>query len=294
MENITQLEVCEKLKKLYDDSENRIKTEAIIRHAFINKTSKETVDSKVNAQMNSIMVGIHDINPKFKEGSKNYDLTKKRVSETLAEYEKTLIELSEFYDGKINQLILRKVELEASLVGSIINEEYLKQRIIKKNEQKDNDSVKKSVKDNIKLAIERIKSQREKNQKIDPMDISKLLDQQDVVIELDQKLSDRIEESERDKKDNKDFIEKIEKEISMINSEIDKINDRKKDSIFEAMEIGGRAMTTSIRRPRMFNKITRFFVSKFNTAKIVETTIIKPLILRIENFRNNELSSMKG
>lgn len=294
MEYENAQEKCEKLKKLYDESEGKIKTEAMVRYAFINKTSQETVNDKVNAQMNSIMVGIHEINPKFKEGSKNYDATKKRVTEILAEYEQTLIELSEFYDGKIEQLILRKVELEANLVGCILNEEYLKQRIIKKNKQKDNDLVKRSVKDNIKIAIEKIKNQRENNQKIDPMDISKLLDQQDVVIELDQKLSDRIEKSVKDEKDNKDFIKKIEKEISMINSEIDRINGRKKDSIYEAMEVGSRAITTNIRRPRVFNKITRFFVSRFNTAKIIETTIIKPLVIRIENFRNNELAGMKG
>ena len=44
----------------------------------------------------------------------------------------------------------------------------------------------------------------------------------------------------------------------------------------------------------MFKKITRFFVSRFNTAKVVQNTIIEPLNQRIESFKNNELSSMKG
>ena len=50
----------------------------------------------------------------------------------------------------------------------------------------------------------------------------------------------------------------------------------------------------TIRRPRVIKKITTFFASRFNTAKVVENTIINPLNLRIENFKNNELSSMKG
>ena len=51
------------------------------------------------------------------------------MTETLASYEQALIELSQFYDGKIEQLILRKVELESSLIGTILNAEYLKENL---------------------------------------------------------------------------------------------------------------------------------------------------------------------
>ena len=60
------------------------------------------------------------------------------------------------------------------------------------------------------------------------------------------------------------------------------------------MEVGGTEMVTNIRRPRVIKRITTFFASRFNTAKVVETTIINPLITRIENFKSNELSGMKG
>ena len=60
------------------------------------------------------------------------------------------------------------------------------------------------------------------------------------------------------------------------------------------MEVGDNQLTTSIKRPRVFKKITRFFVSRFNTAKVVQTSIIAPLNLRIESFKNNELLDMKG
>ena len=45
---------------------------------------------------------------------------------------------------------------------------------------------------------------------------------------------------------------------------------------------------------QVFKKITRFFVARFNTAKVVQTTIIDPLNMRIEAFRVNELANMKG
>ena len=294
MENLTDGEKCKNLLKLYNESERKIKANAMVSRAYIDKVSLDTIDEKVNAQMNSIKVGICNINPKFKEGSKNYDVTKKLVSETLSKYEQALIELSKFYDGKIEQLILRKVELEASLVGAIINEEYLNQSIVKRNNQKENDKVKKSVKENIKTVLEKIKTKRSNNAEVDPKMITNLLDQQEVAIELEEQLSNKIDKTVKDKNENKEFLSKVEKEISMIDTEINRINDRKKESIYNAMEVGNKEMITTIRKPRMFKKITRFFVSRFNTAKVVETTIIEPLNSRIENFKNTELSSMVG
>lgn len=136
MEELTEQEICQNLEKLYDESENRVKTNAIMRRAYIDRTSVDTINQKVTAQLNAIKTGIYDINPKFKEGSKNYENTKELVTETLAQYEQALVELSQFYDGKIEQLIIRKVELEANLVGTILNEEYLYQKVARKTEQK--------------------------------------------------------------------------------------------------------------------------------------------------------------
>ena len=100
MEELTEQEICQNLEKLYDESENRVKTNAIMRRAYIDRTSKDTINQKVTAQLNAIKTGIYDINPKFKEGSKNYENTKELVTETLAQYEQALVELSQFYDGK--------------------------------------------------------------------------------------------------------------------------------------------------------------------------------------------------
>ena len=93
---------------------------------------------------------------------------------------------------------------------------------------------------------------------------------------------------------NEEYMEKIEKEIDLIDREISKLNERKIKSIYDAMEVGGSELTTAIKRPRVFKKITRFFISRFNTAKVVKTSIIDPLNLRIESFKNNELLNMKG
>lgn len=294
MEELTEQEIrCQNLFKIYNESESTIKSNAMVNRAYIEKVSNDTINEKVNAQMASIRTEIYNINPKFKEGSKNYENTKKLVTETLTNYEKALVELSQFYDGKIEQLILRRVELESSLIASILNEEYLTQKIIKKSNQKENDTLKKSIAENIKSVFEKFKSKKENKSELDPKMINNMLDQQDVAMDLEQKLINRVEETKKDKNSNKEYIENIEKEILMIDNEISKINERKQISIYDAMEIGNKEITISIRKPKMLKKITRFFISRFNTAKVVETSIIKPLNLRIENFRNNELLSMK-
>ena len=294
MENLSQIEICKELLKLYDESENQIKSDAIVNRAYVDKVSVDTINEKVIAQMNSIKADIYNINPKFKEGSKNYDNTKKLVTETLANYEKTLLELSEFYDKKIEQLIIKKVELESSLVSYIVNEEYFSQKIVAKNNQKENDTLKKSLKENIKTVIEKLKHKKSNNSELDIKMINNLMDQQDVVGETEIQLANRVEKSVKDKNNNKELIGSTEQEITIINDEINRINERKKKSLLDAMEIGNKELIANIKKPRMLKKITRFFVSRFNTAKVIETTVINPLNTRIENFRNSELANIKG
>ena len=292
MENEQNVAVA--LKKLYDESEYRVKTNAIVSRAYTDKISKETIEEKVEAQMNSIKISMHEINPRFKEGSKNFDTTKEAIIRVMAEYEQALKELSEFYDGKIEQLILRKVELEAHLVGTLLHEEYLYQEIERSKKQKDFDYVKDTISSTIKKVFDRLTNKKKDKQEIDVSLLQKMQDAKDVEDEIDVGNSKKVEVTEQDKKENKEFLEKIEKEIRLIDDEIKRINERKKQSLYEAMEIGEKYMTVTIKKPKMFKKITRFFVSRFNTAKVIENTIIEPLNQRIESFKNNELSSMKG
>lgn len=294
MENIEEVEICKALKKLYDESEDIVKSDAFVCRAYINKISLDTINEKVNAQMNAVKTGIYEINHNFKESSKNYEQVRELVSETLANYKDTLIELSDFYDGKIEQLILRKVELEASLVGSLLNDEYLYRKINRRIYQKENDEVRNSVKDNVKFFIDKIKSKKQEQVQVDPTEIYKTMDAQDVIDEVDEKNSASLITAKVNKKENLDSISRIEKEITLVNSEIERLNEQKRKAIYDAMEIGDRSIAKNIRKPRVFKKITRFFISRFNTAKIVEATILDPLNLRIESFRNNELSNMRG
>ena len=65
---MTDQEICINLKKLYDETESKIRTNAMVSRAFIDKISTNVINDKVNAQLNSIKTGIYNINPKFKDG----------------------------------------------------------------------------------------------------------------------------------------------------------------------------------------------------------------------------------
>ena len=253
------------LKGVYERTSEGISIDAMVNRALTDKITSETINQKVNSQMNAITVGIKNINPKFNENSKNYDITKAAILDTLTNYEAALVELSEFYDGKIEQLILRKVELESHLLGSIVKDEYLIKKEEEKKIQKDNDKVKRNISTAFKNMIEKLGNKKKQNE-IDATLISKAKDAQDIEFEIDEQLSARIEKTKEEETQNKDRIAKVEKEIFLINDEIKTLNERKKQNLLDAMEVGEKWVTTTI----------------------------EPLNGRIEDFVNNELANVKG
>ena len=283
-----------KLKEYYDALESKIKTDAVVSRAYTDKLSLETIENKVDSQLNSINASISSINSKFTEGSKNYDLAKKNIVEALEKYKENLVELSEFYDGKIEQLILSKVELEAALLGGIVNEEFLDYKVALKTKQKDNDALKKKINDNSMQAYQRILAERQASGAVVPLALRYKKDADDINKEIEVKMQNRIEKSKKEKKENTEDLEKKESQIRTINSEIERINQRKVEAITRAMEEGDVFLTTNVKKPRAFSRIKRFFVSRFNTYKVIDDTIITPLNKKIEEFKNVELSNMKG
>ena len=197
-----------KLKEYYDSLESKIKTDAVVSRAYTDKLSLETIENKVDSQLNSINASISSINSKFTEGSKNYDLAKKNIVEALEKYKENLVELSEFYDGKIEQLILSKVELEAALLGGIVNEEFLDYKVALKTKQKDNDALKKKINDNSMQAYQRILAERQASGAVVPLALRYKKNADDINKEIEVKMQNRIEKSKKEKKENTEDLEK--------------------------------------------------------------------------------------
>lgn len=177
--------------------------------------------------------------------------------------------------------------------GSIVTDEYLMRKEEEKILQKENDKAKKNISNVFRGMVEKIGKKKKENE-IDVALISKTKDAQDIEQEFNEQLNARIQKTKNEEVENRERISKIEKEIHLIDEEIQKINERKKQNLLDAMEVGDKWMTTNIKKTRTFSKLTRFFVSRFNTPKLIIKTIIDPLNARIEDFVNNELANIKG
>ena len=124
--NISEEYASLALKRFYDTATNDVQNSALVNRALADKISTETITQKVNNQLQSIYTSINRINPKFNETSKNYGTIKKDILDVLTDYELALTEFSDYYDVKLEELILKKVELESNLIGKVFKEENLK------------------------------------------------------------------------------------------------------------------------------------------------------------------------
>lgn len=271
-----------KLKDFYENVSNEIVLSAILNRIYIDKTSTEIVSNKVNNQVNSMKAQVNQINPKFNEKSKNYDKMEEEMLNTITNFEDVLKQFCDTYDDKIEAIIFKKVELEFRLLMAVVLKEYLYK---KETDNKDEKSILKSL----NTVVDKIKKKVSKKEQFDVSLVNRLKDGQDIEQELQNNTmqSDKYKENQR-------YIVKLEKEIKNLNKEIKRLNEEKTNKIFEAMELGGKGLTTEIRKPRKLNAITRFFSNRFNTYKAIMKNIIEPMNQRIDEFKVNSLNKING
>ena len=164
------------LRRFFDTTTNNIEVSALVNRALADKISTETINKKVNNQLNSIYAQMSRINPKFNESSKNYKTIKQDILDVLTDYELALTELSDYYDVQLEELILKKVELEANLVGKVFREENLKKLENNKIKFKDNDTLKSGFAEKTQNILDQMAANRQSNNSIDLTNIRRLQD----------------------------------------------------------------------------------------------------------------------
>lgn len=186
------------LDKIWKQNSENIQMEAIVNRALTDKISTETINTKVNSKLNAISVEIKNINPKYNENSKNYDSTKADILDALTNYETALMELSDFYDEKIEQLILKKVELDTQKLGLLMKDEILLEKTEKKIGEKENLTSK--VSKGVKSIVEKInfKNQNKEKEYIDVSLYNKVQDIADIKQEVNQKMESRVKKAKED------------------------------------------------------------------------------------------------
>ncbi len=271
------------LKNRYENIKNEIHLSAILNRVYSEKLTGEIIRTKVTNQFNSMETSISRINPKFSEKAKNFDKMKQQMMETLDHYELNLTQLSQIHNAEIEELILKKVEIESKLLMAILTKEQLYRNDRKKQTEND----KNIILHGINHVVEKIKNKAKEKKQVDVNLINRIQDGKEVEKEIKEKL-----QASEEFRNNQAYIRKLEKEIKIITKKITNLNEQTASKIFDAMETGDKMLSTQIKRPHTIKRITKFFTNRFNTYHVIIKNVIEPVNQRIDEFKVNELKKV--
>ncbi|MCR5185573.1 MAG: hypothetical protein K6D97_00450 [Clostridia bacterium] len=280
------------LMNTFSEAESAIKSSALVTRAYYSRVSSETINDKVDYEMNAIKTSIREVYPKFKDGTKNYERIKELVSTSMVDYEKNLTELGHFYDIKIDSLILDKVETESCLCYSILSKRYFGDKARIRDNLKNNDRAKFSVKETMIGFIDKFSRKKEEKQSIDPMMMNKLMDSQDIVNDFNSFNDHEYNRIIEDARANEEDITSFKKKVKETDEKIMRINEEKKSKIVDAMEDGGKEVSVVIKRPKTFSRITKFFAIRFNLLGYIQNSVISKLNDRVKRYREEVLAKI--
>ena len=258
--------------EMYKKIANDVKLIAILNKVYAYKASKEIINSKVQNQLNAINVSVNQINPKFASKSKNYGKVSNEILYTMSNYEIVLNQISIEYNEKLDEILKDKVEIETKI---------LLKYVLNNISEDEKTTIKKRIVKTVVSAIDKIKGKIKKNEVVDVGLINKLQDSQDIEVEMRKaKIVDQN-------------ITVLNNELADLNQKINKINEDKENEIINALEKSEKSLSLEIKKPRTFNKITKYFVNRFNTYNAIMKNVILPINQRIEEFRNDKLMNIE-
>lgn len=211
------------LKNRYENVKNEITLTAILNRVYAQKISNETIQTKVSNQLHSIETSINRINPKFSEKSKNYDKIKEQIMDILNQFELNLRQFCEVSDNEIQEIILKKVELEYKVLMAIINTEYFERR--EKNESKAKQRNK--INQNMKNSLEKLEKEvRKMTQRISELNEQKVKKIFDAMETENKSISTQIRKPRTIKKITKFFSNRFNTYNVIVKSVLDPIGHR--------------------------------------------------------------------
>jgi len=280
-------------KNFIDNISIFLKSEAIIKMAIIKKTSNDVITDKVNKKRIALNISIVKINSKYDSCNSKYLEIQDNIESIMKNYENILKDLANFFDTKIEQLILKKLELEADLVGCLIKDEYFYEEECHKKEEKENDKLLIALSSSVKSFISKLTKKKEQKV-IDVTMISKLQDKEELKKEQSDKLNLSLENTHQIKQANLDYITRLEDEIFSIEKEINRLNSNKEKTINDAMENNSKELVIQNNNKKLFSKIKLFFRSKINPNKVIFENVINPMKQYIKDYNDNVLENIKG
>ncbi len=125
------------------------------------------------------------------------------------------------------------------------------------------------------------------DEKMQQMILKKLALEFELLTEIVRKNLQSEEETKKEKS-----IFELEKQIKKMSQKIRNLDTEKNNKIFEAMEVGGKELTSDLKKTRKIKKITTFFSNRFYTDQVILKSLILPMRQRIDEFQVNELKKV--
>ena len=266
------------LEKMWSKNYKYIELQALISKAREERTIEELIDNKVNFEFNSMLYQIKSLNSKYNEKRKSYVDIKDEMITLLKRYEKKLYKLCDSYVEELDSLFIERTTLQYQKLNKIIENTMLI------NQDNGNNSIRKRISkriaDSMTNLMAKIKNKSiNKEAYIDVSLYNKMADEIGIKKEIDEKIVLKV-----NSKNEKYLIEvdNITIKIRDVDKKIKKLYSKIEKSILNSMESKEKALSTDV-KPKLREKVTLYFLSRFNMPYLVRKKVFQPFQERLNN-----------
>ena len=278
-EKVVDVQYNKTLEDIWKKNYKLIELQAIVSKAKSERIIEDLIDDKVNAEFNGMLYQIKQLNRKYGEKNRSYAEIKDELITLLKRYEKKLYEIIDNDVEELENLFIEMATLQYQKLNTII------ENAIIITEEKNNSIQKKiaqRISDSMKNLMALITNKTlDKEGYIDVSLYNKMADEIGIQNEIDKKIILKV-----NSKNEKYLIEveEITIEIKKVEKKIEKINKKINQLILDSMESEEKSLSTDI-KPKFKEKVSLFFLSKFNMPYLVRKRVLQPFEERILNYK---------
>ena len=278
-EKIVDVQYNKTLEDIWKKNYKLIELQAILSKAKSERIIEDLIDDKVNAEFNGMLYQIKQLNRKYGEKNRSYAEIKDELITLLKRYEKKLYEIIDNDVEELENLFVEMATLQYQKLNTII------ENAIIITEEKNNSIQKKiaqRISDSMKNLMALITNKTlDKEGYIDVSLYNKMADEIGIQNEIDKKIILKVNSK------NEKYLIEIEEitiKIKKVEKKIEKLYEKITQLILNSMESEEKSLSTDV-KPKLKEKISLFFLSRFNMPYLVRKKVFQPFEERIENYK---------
>ena len=278
-EKVVDVQYNKTLEDIWKKNYKLIELQAILSKAKSERIIEDLIDDKVNAEFNGMLYQIKQLNRKYGEKNRSYAEIKDELITLLKRYEKKLYEIIDNDVEELENLFIEMATLQYQKLNTII------ENAIIITEEKNNSIQKKiaqRISDSMKNLMALITNKTlDKEGHIDVSLYNKMADEIGIQNEIDKKIILKVNSK------NEKYLIEIEEitiKIKKVEKKIEKLYEKITQLILNSMESEEKSLSTDV-KPKLKEKISLFFLSRFNMPYLVRKKVFQPFEERIENYK---------